>query len=70
MNNGEIGVSVAAGAAAGPTTLTFRATTKVGGKDVAVIPPPVVIRVIEPKKGEPKKDLAKKDDKKGEKKKP
>jgi acetyl esterase/lipase len=50
--------------------LTFRATTKVGGKDVAVIPPPVVIRVIEPKKGEPKKDLAKKDDKKGEKKKP
>jgi hypothetical protein len=70
MNNGEIGVTVAAGAATGPTTLTFRATTKVGGKDVAVIPPPVVIRVIEPRKGEPKKDLAKKDDKKGEKKKP
>jgi hypothetical protein len=70
MKNAEIGVTVAAGAAVGPATLTFRATTKVGGKDVAVIPPPVVIRVIEPKKDEAKKEPAKKDEKKGEKKKP
>jgi hypothetical protein len=66
MNKGEIGVTIAAGAAAGPTTLTFRATTKVGGKDVAIIPPSVVINVVEPKKEEPKK----KDDKKDEKKEP
>jgi hypothetical protein len=72
MSKGEIGVTVAAGAAAGPATLTFRATTKVGGKDVAVIPLPVVIDVVEPKKKEePKKDEKKESaKKKDEKKKP
>jgi hypothetical protein len=63
MNKGEIGITIAAGAAVGPTTFTFRATTKVGGKDFAVIPPPVVIQVVEPKKkDEPKKEPPKKKD--------
>jgi hypothetical protein len=62
QTKGEIGVTVAPAAALGPTPLTFRATTKVGGKDYAVTPAPVVIEVTEPKKAEPKKDDAKKDD--------
>lgn len=72
MNKAEIGVTVAPVAAVGPVSLTFRATTKVGGKDVAVIPPPVAIEVVEPKKKEePKKEPPKKDGKKkDEKKKP
>jgi hypothetical protein len=60
---GEIGITVAAGAATGPTPITFRATTKIGGKDFAVIPPPVVIEVVAPapkKKEEPKKEPPKK----------
>jgi len=68
-SGGDIAVTVAAGAATGPATLTFRATTKIGGTDVAVIPPPVVIQVVEPKKEEPKKDAAKKDEKKKDEKK-
>ena len=47
-------------AAAGPTPLALRLTTKVGGKDYAIIPPPLVIDVTEPKKAEPKKDAPKK----------
>jgi hypothetical protein len=43
--------------------LTFRATTKVGGKDYAITPPPIVIEVVEPKKkDEPKKDPPKKEE--------
>jgi hypothetical protein len=53
---GEAAVAVAAAAAAGPTPLVFRATTKVGGKDYAVTPPPVVVEVTEPKKAEAKKE--------------
>jgi hypothetical protein len=63
MNKGEIGVTVAPGAAVGAAPLTFRATTKVGGKDYAVTPPPVVIEVLEPrKKDEPKKEPPKKEE--------
>ena len=43
-------MTLAPAAALGPTPLIFRATTKIGGKDYAIIPPPVVIEVIEPKK--------------------
>ncbi len=57
---GEIPVNVAAAAATGPTPLVFRATTKVGGKDYAVTPPPVVFEVIGSKKAEPKKVTEKK----------
>ncbi len=65
QTKGEIGLTVAPAAALGPTPLVFRATTKIGGKDYAVIPPPVVIEVIEPKKKEePKKEEPKKDVKK------
>jgi hypothetical protein len=47
----------------GPTSFVFRVATKIGGKDYALIPPPVMIDVIEPKKEEPKKDEPKKDKK-------
>jgi hypothetical protein len=59
-------VTPAANAAAGQTPVVLRATTKVGGKDYAVIPAPVVIEVIDAKKGETKKEEPKK--KKGKKK--
>ncbi len=62
----EITVTPAANAAAGQTPVVLRATTKVGGKDYAVIPAPVVIEVIDAKKGETKKEEPKK--KKGKKK--
>jgi hypothetical protein len=52
---GEIGVTVQPASPAGPTPFVFRATTKVGGKDYAVTPAPVVIDVTEPKKAEPAK---------------
>jgi hypothetical protein len=65
QSKGEIGVTVAPGAPLGPNPLVFRATTKVGGKDYAVTPPPVVVEVIEPKKKEePKKEEPKKEPKK------
>lgn len=63
QSKAEVAVTVAAGAAAGPAALLLRATAKVGGKDYAVTPPPVVVEVIEAKKKdeakkkeEPKKD--------------
>jgi hypothetical protein len=63
----EIPLTIAPGAATGPTPVVFRATTKVGGKDYAVIPPPLMVDVVEPKKEEPKKkDEPKKDVKKDE----
>ena len=52
----EFGLTVAPGAAAGPTPVVLRATAKVGGKDVAVTPPPVIVDVTEPKKAEAKKE--------------
>jgi hypothetical protein len=55
QTKGEIGVTVAPNAPLGPAPVVFRATTKVGGKDFAFTPPPVVIDVIDPKKEEPKK---------------
>ncbi len=63
----DVAVTVAPAVAIGPTPLVFRATTKVGGKDYAVTPPPVLIDITEPKKKEepkkeePKKDTPKKD---------
>jgi hypothetical protein len=49
--------------AAGPAGLVIRATTKVGGKDYAVTPPPAVIEITEPKTDPPKKEEPKKDKK-------
>lgn len=63
----DLGLTVTPAAAAGPTPVVLRATAKVGGKDVAITPPPVIIDVTEPKKAEPKKDEPKKvEPKKGE----
>jgi hypothetical protein len=68
QTKGEIGVTVQPASPVGPTPLVFKATTKVGGKDYAITPPPVVLDVTEPKKEEPKKkDEPKKDDKKDKK---
>jgi hypothetical protein len=70
QTKGEIPVAVAANAAVGRSELVFRATTKIGGKDYAVIPAPAAIEVVDPKKEEPKKkDEPKKDDKKKDEKK-
>jgi hypothetical protein len=41
QTKGEVGITLAPPAAVGKTPITFRATTKIGGKDYAVIPPPV-----------------------------
>lgn len=46
----------------GPASLVIRGTTKIGGKDYAVTPPPVVIDIVEPKKVEPKKEEPKKEE--------
>ncbi|MBN9119241.1 MAG: hypothetical protein J0I06_08780 [Planctomycetes bacterium] len=62
QTKGEIGVTVQPAAPLGPTPFVFKATTKVGGKDYAVTPPPVVIDVIEAKKVDPKKEEPKKKD--------
>jgi hypothetical protein len=68
QSKGEIGLTVQPGAPVGPTPFVFKAATKVGGKDFAFTPPPVVIEVIEAKKEEPKKkDEPKKDEKKKDK---
>lgn len=48
-------VTPAPAAATGATQVVVRATGKVGGKDYAVTPPPLLVEVIEPKKVEPKK---------------
>jgi hypothetical protein len=64
QTKGELGLTFAPAAAAGPNPVVVRATTKVGGKDYAVTPPPVVVTVTEPKKDEKKKE-DKKDGKKG-----
>jgi hypothetical protein len=56
QGTGDIAVTAAPNAAAGPGQVVIRATAKVGGKDYAVTPPPVAIEVIEPKKEPPKKD--------------
>lgn len=68
QTKGEVGITLAPPAAVGPTPITFRATTKIGGKDYTVTPPPVVINVIEPKKVEPKKEDPKKAEPKKDKK--
>lgn len=57
----DLALTVAPAAAPGPTPIAVRLTTKVGGKDYAVTPPPLVIEVTEPKKAEPKKDEPKKE---------
>ncbi len=63
QTKGEITLTVQPASPVGPTPLVFRATTKVGAKDFAFTPPPVVIDVVEPKKVEPKKEEPKKKDK-------
>lgn len=68
QTKGEIAVTVAGATALGPTPLVFRATSKVGGKDYAVTPAPLVIDVIEAKKTEPKKEEPKKEEPKKDKK--
>jgi hypothetical protein len=68
QTKGELGLTLAPAVAVGPTPLVFRATTKVGGKDYAVTPPPLVIDIIEPKKIEPKKEEPKKEEPKKDKK--
>ena len=61
QTKGEITVTVAPAAAVGPSQLVFRATAKLGGKDFAVVAPPVVIEVTAPRKqAEPKKAATKK----------
>jgi hypothetical protein len=57
----EVGLTTTPAATSGP--IVIRATTKIGGKDYVVTPPPVLIEVIEPKKAEPKKEEPKKDKK-------
>ncbi|MFO0797819.1 MAG: hypothetical protein U0804_10090 [Gemmataceae bacterium] len=58
---GDLAVTTAADVPLGPAPLVIRATSKVGGKDYAVTPPPIVADIVEPKKVEPKKDEPKKD---------
>ncbi|MBX9583692.1 MAG: hypothetical protein K2X87_25600 [Gemmataceae bacterium] len=60
QGTGDIAVTAAPNAAAGPGQVVIRATGKAGGKDYAVTPPPVTIEIIEPKKEPPKKDEPKK----------
>lgn len=68
QTKGEIGLTLAPAVAVGPSPLVFRATTKVGGKDYVLTPPPLTIDVIEPKKVEPKKEEPKKEEPKKDKK--
>ena len=49
-------------APAGGAPLVIRGTTKIGGKDYAVTPPPLVVDIVEPKKVEPKKEEPKKEE--------
>ena len=56
----DVPLTVAPAAAVGPSQLVIRATTKVGGKDYTITPPPVAFEVIEAKKAEPKKEEPKK----------
>lgn len=67
QTKGEVAVTVQPGAPIGEHQLVFRATTKAGGKDYAIIPPPVIVEVYEPKMPSPKKEEPKKGEpKKGE----
>ncbi|MCE9561708.1 MAG: hypothetical protein K8U57_06595 [Planctomycetes bacterium] len=59
----ELGLTVTPATIVGPTPFVFRATTKIGGKDYALTPPPLMIDITEPKKDEPKKVEPKKDKK-------
>lgn len=63
QSKAEFPVTVAPNAPVGLNPLVLRATTKIGGKDYVVTPPPAVFDVAEPKKTEPKKDEPKKDKK-------
>ncbi|HEX4610649.1 MAG TPA: hypothetical protein VH092_20835 [Urbifossiella sp.] len=65
---GDLAVTTAPAVGLGPAPLVIRATTKVGGKDYAVTPPPVLVDVVEPKKVEPKKVEPKKEEPKKDKK--
>jgi len=63
MTKAEVGITVAPPTAVGKAPIVIRATSKVGGKDYIVTPPPTILDVIEPKKLEPKKEEPKKDKK-------
>lgn len=67
QTKGELGLTLAPATAVGPSPVILRATSKVAGKDYAIIPAPLVIDVIEPKKTE-KKEEPKKEEPKKEKK--
>jgi hypothetical protein len=62
QTKGEIGLTVQPPTPVGATSLVFRVSTKVGGKDYAFVLPAVTIDVVEPKKEEPKKDAPKKEE--------
>jgi hypothetical protein len=61
MTKGEVGLTVTPPTALGPAPIVVRGSTKIGGKDYVVTPPPTIIDVIEPKKVEPKKEEPKKE---------
>jgi hypothetical protein len=50
---GDLEVKTAADTPLGPSPVVIRATTKVGGKDYAVTPPPLVVDVVVPKMAAP-----------------
>ncbi|MBA4187693.1 MAG: hypothetical protein C0467_06695 [Planctomycetaceae bacterium] len=57
----DLALTTTSAAIAGSSPFVFRVTTKVGGKDFAIIPPPLMIDITEAKKkDEPKKDEPKK----------
>jgi len=60
MSKAEVGLTVAPPTVAGPAPIVIRASTKIGGKDYIVTPPPTVIEITEAKKVEPKKEEPKK----------
>lgn len=61
MTKTDLALTVPATVVAGSSPFVFRATTKVGGKDYAITPPPLMIDITEPKKKEePKKEEPKK----------
>jgi hypothetical protein len=66
QTKGESDITLTPASPLGRSELVFRATTKIGGKDYAYTPPPVMIEVIEPKKVEPKKEEPKKEEPKKE----
>lgn len=61
MTKVEVGLTIAPAAATGKFPLILRATTKIGGKDYTVTPPPILLDIADPKKEAAKKVEPKKD---------